>query len=60
MVAAILNPQNETPKAKPVPGKTGYVYSPFDPSSTRILDVQNIAAGTKVQDPLSGKSFIVP
>lgn len=59
-VAAILKPQSEIPKAKPVPGKPGYVYDPFDPSSIRILDARNIERGTKVQDPLSGKSFIVP
>ena len=51
---------NEIPVAKPVPGKPGFVYSPFDPNETRYLDVRGHASGTKVKDPASGKLFIVP
>jgi hypothetical protein len=51
---------NEIPVAKPVPGKPGFVYSPFDPNETRYLDVHGHASGTKIKDPASGKLFIVP
>jgi hypothetical protein len=47
------------PTAKPVPGKPGYVYSPFDPNSGYV-DVTGYAAGSKAKDPYSGKIFIVP
>ena len=47
------------PIAKPVPGKPGYVYSPFDPNSGYV-DVTGYAAGSKAKDPYSGKIFIVP
>lgn len=52
--------QTEFPTAKPVPGKPGFVFNPFDPSSKVYLDVRGIAPGTKVKIPSSGKSFIVP
>lgn len=47
------------PFAKPVPGKAGYVYSPFDPNGGYV-DVTGYASGSKVKDPYSGKIFIVP
>jgi hypothetical protein len=47
------------PTAKPVPGKPGYVFSPFDPSGGYV-DVTGYAAGQKVKDPYSGKIFLVP
>ena len=47
------------PYAKPVPGKPGYVYSPFDPNGGYV-DVTGYAAGSKAKDPYSGKIFIVP
>ena len=46
------------PTAKPVEGKPGYVYSPFDPS--KYVDVSGYAPGSKVKDPYSGKIFLVP
>jgi hypothetical protein len=46
------------PTAKPVPGKSGYVYSPSDPN--KYVDVSGYAAGSKVKDPYSGKIFLVP
>jgi hypothetical protein len=52
--------QPEFPTAKPVPEKPGFVYNPFDPSATKLLDVRGKASGTKVKDPASGKLFIVP
>jgi hypothetical protein len=51
--------QAEFPTAKAVPGKPGYVVSPFD-SSGRYVDVSGYASGTKVKDPWTDKIFIVP
>lgn len=47
------------PTAKPVPGKPGYVFSPFDPSGGYV-DVNGYSPGQKVKDPYSGKIFLVP
>jgi hypothetical protein len=51
--------QTQLPTAKPVPGKPGYVFSPFDPSGGYV-DVTGYASGQKVKDPYSGKIFLVP
>jgi hypothetical protein len=50
--------QLDFPTAKPVEGKPGYVYSPFDPG--KYVDVSGYAPGSKVKDPYSGKIFLVP
>ena len=50
----------EFPTAKSVPGKPGYVFSPFDDTSGRYIDVSGYASGTKVKDPWTDKIFIVP
>jgi hypothetical protein len=50
---------SKLPYAKPVPGKPGYVYSPFDPNGGYV-DVTGYPAGSKAKDPYSGKIFIVP
>jgi hypothetical protein len=50
---------SKIPYAKPVPGKPGYVYSPFDPNGGYV-DVTGYAAGSKAKDPYSGKIFLVP
>jgi hypothetical protein len=47
------------PTAKAVPGKPGYVFSPFD-SSGRYVDVSGYTSGTKVKDPWTDKIFVVP
>jgi hypothetical protein len=47
------------PYGKPVPGKPGFVFSPYDPSKGYI-DVRGFPPGTEVKDPYSGKSFLVP
>ena len=52
-------PQAEFPTAKSVPGKPGYVVSPFD-SSGRYVDVSGYVSGSKVKDPWTDKIFIVP
>jgi hypothetical protein len=51
--------QGQYPTAKPVPGKPGYVFSPFDPSGGYV-DVNGYSPGQKVKDPYSGKIFLVP
>jgi hypothetical protein len=51
--------QTEFPTGKAVPGKPGYVFSPFD-ASGRYVDVSGYAPGTKVKDPWTDKIFIVP
>ena len=51
--------QVQYPTAKPVPGKPGYVFSPFDQSGGYV-DVTGYSPGQKVKDPYSGKIFLVP
>lgn len=47
------------PTGKLVPGKPGYVFSPFDKEG-RYVDVSGFASGTKVKDPWTDKIFLVP
>jgi hypothetical protein len=61
-VSATPHPASEKssiPYAKPVPGKAGYVFSPYDPNGGYV-DVTGFAPGSKVKDPYSGKIFLVP
>jgi hypothetical protein len=51
--------QTEFPTAKPVPGKPGYVFSPFDKKG-RYVDVSGYTRGSKVKDPWTDKIFVVP
>ncbi|MEI9895942.1 MAG: hypothetical protein WDN28_19235 [Chthoniobacter sp.] len=46
----------EIPYAKPVPGKPGFVFSPYD-QYKGYIDVRGFPPGTEVKDPYSGKSF---
>ena len=57
--ASTQKTSGDFPYAKPVPGKPGYVYSPFDPNGGYV-DVKGYAPGQKVKDPYSGKIFLVP
>jgi hypothetical protein len=50
--------QPEFPVAKPVLGKPGYVYSPFE--LNKYVDVSGYTSGSKVKDPYAQKIFIVP
>lgn len=50
---------SDLPYAKPVPGKPGYVFSPFDKNGGYV-DVTGYSPGQKVKDPYSGKIFLVP
>jgi hypothetical protein len=43
----------------PVPGKKGFVTSPFSPERGYI-DVRGFAPGTPVKDPYTGKVFLTP
>ena len=47
------------PVAKPVPGKPGLVFNPFN-ANGGYIDVSGYASGSKVKDPDSQKIFIVP
>jgi len=48
-----------TPMAAPVPGKPGFVVSPYSPNSGYV-DVSGMAPGSEARDPYSGKVFRVP
>jgi len=50
---------SQFPVAKPVPGKPGLVFNPFDPNGG-FIDVSGYTPGSKVKDPDSQKIFIVP
>jgi hypothetical protein len=50
----------EFPTAKPDPNRPGFVYNPFDPTATHLLDVRGKPSGSKVIEPKSGRTFIVP
>jgi hypothetical protein len=56
---SVTNQPTQDPTAKVVPGKPGYVFSPFDPNGGYV-DVTGYASGSKVKDPYSGKVFLVP
>ena len=56
---SVTSQPTQYPTAKPVPGKPGYVFSPFDPSGGYV-DVNGYTSGSKVKDPYSGKIFLVP
>jgi hypothetical protein len=49
----------DLPYGTPVPGKKGFVTSPYAPDSGYV-DVQNFPPGTQVKDPYSGKIFLTP
>lgn len=49
----------DLPYGKPVPGKPGYVFSPFDKNGGYV-DVTGYSPGQKVKDPYTGKIFLVP
>jgi len=59
MVGVSPSAAAQFPVAKPVPGKPGLVFNPFNPGGGYI-DVSGYAPGSKVKDPDSQKIFIVP
>ena len=56
---SVTSQPTQYPTAKPVPGKPGYVFSPYDPNGGYV-DVNGYTSGSKVKDPYSGKIFLVP
>jgi len=57
-MSRITSPPAQFPVARVVPGKPGYVYSPYD--SSKYVDVTGYTPGSKVKDPYVQKIFIVP
>jgi hypothetical protein len=56
---AVSKRGEDLPYGTPVPGKNGFVTSPFSPNSGYI-DVRGFAPGTPVKDPYTGKIFLTP
>src|SRR5207248_9576079 len=48
------NTTAQFPVAKPLPGKPGYVFSPYDPNGSYV-DATSYQAGSKVKEPYSKK-----
>lgn len=56
--AASPTAKGDYPYGVPVPGKPGFVRSPYSPD--KMTDVRGYAPGTEVKDPYTGKIFLVP
>ena len=51
--------KGDYPYGTPVPGKKGFVTSPFAPESG-FIDVRDFPPGTPVKDPYTNKIFLTP
>ncbi len=58
-ISAPRKSEEALPFGKPVPGKPGYVTSPYSPEAGYI-DVTGFTPGTKARDPYTNKIFRVP
>jgi len=61
-VAASVPPsklRRDLPYGIPVPGKPGFVTSPYAPKSG-FVDVRGFPSGTEVKDPYTDKIFLTP
>jgi hypothetical protein len=56
---AVTKRGEDLPYGTPVPGRQGFVTSPFSPNSGYI-DVRGFAPGTPVKDPYTNKVFLTP
>ena len=55
---APVTAKGDYPYGVPVPGKPGFVRSPYSPD--KMTDVRGYAPGTEVKDPYTQKIFLVP
>lgn len=55
----VAESQEKAPFATRVPGKPGYVLSPFAPDAGYI-DTTGMSPGSEARDPYTGKVFRVP
>ncbi|MEY2520215.1 MAG: hypothetical protein QOF24_1974 [Verrucomicrobiota bacterium] len=53
------NKKRDIPYGIPVPGKPGFVTSPYAPKQG-LVDVRSFPSGTEVKDPYTGKIFLTP
>ncbi|MBA2431063.1 MAG: hypothetical protein H0V56_02980 [Chthoniobacterales bacterium] len=51
--------RRDPPYGVPVPGRPGFVHSPFAPRQ-RLVDVRAFPSGTPVVDPYTGRVFLTP
>lgn len=58
-VPASKGAKRDVPYGIPVPGRKGFVTSPFAPDAGYV-DVRSFPPGTEVKDPYSGKVFRAP